>query len=630
MFRSTLVRHGGTVFPALLAFITVTAVASANGGYFATEWGWSAIALLLVVGTAVAVRASVSLGPLEWTMLGALAAFTGWMALSTAWSVSSSQPVLETERDVVYVAALAAFFLLASRRSVEWTAGSVLAAIYTVSTYALLTRLAPDLFGSGSPSIFYQLAVPFDYWNALGLFVAMGLLLGAGFAVHGRDTALRVGAAAAIVPLACTLYFTFSRGALLALVAGAVVLFALDPERLRACFVLLTLAPLPVVGVALASRSDALTRQGASIDAAAHDGHRIGAALVLLAALEAGVCLVLPGPARRVVGNRRLGIAAATALVAVVAVGAVAEIVRVGGPAKLAGNAYDAFTSAERPGSTDLNRRLVNLSGSGRVDYWRVAWHEYADHPLLGTGGGSYERFWVHDRPNAFYTRNAHNLYLEVLAELGPVGLALLLVALGTPLVAAVRMQHGPFVAALAAVYVAFLVHAAIDWDWQMTGLTLTALFCGAALVVAARPEDAGWALRSRHRAAALAVLGVVVAFVFVVHVGNTAIATASRAVSSGDAAHAEAPARRATRWAPWSYEGWQLLGEAQLAERNLRAARQSLRKAIAKDDRSWRLWFDLAEASKGVGRRRALDRAGALSPRSSEVAALRKASHFQ
>src|SRR5207244_10052878 len=133
--------------------------------------------------------------------------------------------------------------------------------------------------------------------------------------------------------------------------------------------------------------------------------------------------------------------------------------------------------------------RRVNLSGSGRADYWRVAWREFAENPVLGAGAGSYERYWVRDRPNAFFARDAHNLYLEVLAELGPIGLLLLCVALGTPLVAAVRLRRRPLVAAVAAAYVAFLLHAAIDWDWEMTGLTITALLCGAALVVAARPE---------------------------------------------------------------------------------------------------------------------------------------------
>src|SRR5919108_1978835 len=430
--------------PAVLAFLTATAVSAANGGYFPTEWGWSAIALLLVAGTAVVVRTRLPLGRLEWTMLLALAAFTGWVALSIVWSTSSAQPVLEAERDVVYVAAVAALVAVALRRSVPWIAGAVLAATYSISAFSLATRLTPDAVGSYDSSGQYQLATPFGYWNALGLFVAIGLLLGVGFAANGRSVLLRAAAAAALVPLACTLYFTFSRGAWLAVAAGAIVALALDPARLRTVAILLALLPAPALAVFAASRSHALTHAGAPLAAAARDGHRVAVVLVVLSVLEALVALALCGPGRRLVENRRAGIAAAATLVVVVGVGAGAALVRAGGPAKLVGNAYDAFTSPERPNGSDLNRRLVNLSGSGRTDYWRVAWHDFVDHPLLGSGAGSYERFWIRDRPNAFYARDAHNLYLEVLAELGPVGLALLAIGLGTPLVAAVRLPRRP------------------------------------------------------------------------------------------------------------------------------------------------------------------------------------------
>jgi len=612
--------------PVVIAFVTVTTVSSANGGYFPTEWGWAAIPLLLVAGIVLAVCEGIPLGRLEWTMVGALAAFTAWMGLSAAWSVSSTQPVLEAERDIVYVAALAALFLVGSRRSFPWIAGALLAAVYGVAMFALATRLVPDRIGTYQPDPSYQLAVPFGYWNSLGLFVAIGLLVGLGFAVHGRSVALQAAAAAALVPLACTLYFTFSRGAWLAFVAGALVVLALDPARLRICVILLALAPLPAVGMLLASRSTALTRRGASIEAAAHDGHRLAAVLVLLAALQAGVSLALSGRARRLVEDRRAGIAAAAALVVVFGLGAGAAIVHVGGPTKLFGRAYDAFTSRERPNQMDLNRRLVNLSGSGRVDYWRVAWHEYTGHPLLGTGGGSYERFWIRNRPNSFYVRDAHSLYLETLAELGPVGLGLLLAALATPLVAAVRLRRRPLVAAIGGAYAAFLLHAAIDWDWEMTGLTLTALLAGGALVVAARPDGPPRRLRAPVRLASCALLLSVTAFVFVLQVGNAAVAAAARAYDRGDTARAIAQARRAMGWNPWSYQPVQLLAEAQLARGDSQAARRSLHAAIAKDHENWSLWLELAEASKGRARRRALARAGELAPRSTEVADLRKA----
>ena len=78
-------------------------------------------------------------------------------------------------------------------------------------------------------------------------------------------------------------------------------------------------------------------------------------------------------------------------------------------------------------------------------------------------------------------------------AELGWIGVVLLAVALAVPLVvAAVRLRRAraatPTRAFLAA-GIALLVHAAVDWDWEMPALFVW--FFGAAGVVLAAPADA-------------------------------------------------------------------------------------------------------------------------------------------
>src|SRR5207247_266185 len=114
----------------------------------------------------------------------------------------------------------------------------------------------------------------------------------------------------------------------------------------------------------------------------------------------------------------------------------------------------------------DLNRRLFNFSGSGRVPLWRAALHDFEAHPVLGSGAGSYEAYWLAHRGDPGKVRDAHSLYLETLAELGVVGLLLLLVALAVPLSVAVRARRQPLVPALFGAYVAYPVHASLDWDW--------------------------------------------------------------------------------------------------------------------------------------------------------------------
>ena len=314
----------------------------------------------------------------------------------------------------------------------------------------------------------------------------------------------------------------------------------------------------------------------------------------------------------------------ATTLAVVALLAAAGALARAGGPGRLVGRANDAFRAPIAKPSGDLNGRLLSFSGNGRSDYWRVAWHEARAHPLLGGGAGSYERHWFRERPNAFVTRDAHNLYLETLAELGSPGLALLLVALALPLTTLRRARHVPLATAAAAAYAAFLVHAALDWDWEVPAATLPALVCGWSLLVWTRPEGASRPLTTRVRAPVAAGALAVAAGILVLHVGNVALAKSSAAAGSGDARRADSEARRARAWAPWSAQPWQALAVAQLAEGRRGAARSSLREAIERDGSNWELWYGLAVASSGPERRRALDRVTRLNPRSPEADQLR------
>ena len=219
---------------------------------------------------------------------------------------------------------------------------------------------------------------------------------------------------------------------------------------------------------------------------------------------------------------------------------------------------------------------------------------------------------------------DAHNLYLETLAELGAPGLILLLLVLGMPFAAVKRARAAtPLAAAACGAYVAFLLHAGIDWDWEMPAVTLSALFCGLALMAAARREGEPRVLRPGMRWAALATTAALGAFVLLGLLGNSAISASSKATNAGKLARAESRARRATNLAPWSAEPWRRLGEAQLVGGNLVGARKSFRQAIAKDRRDWRLWFELAQASTGTERRRAIAAASHLNPLSPEIAGL-------
>ena len=75
---------------------------------------------------------------------------------------------------------------------------------------------------------------------------------------------------------------------------------------------------------------------------------------------------------------------------------------------------------------------------------------------------------------------DAHSLYLEMFAELGLVGV-LLVLALAVPVAAALREPLSATSTAAVAAAVTYLVHAGLDWDWEMPAVTTVGIACLAA-----------------------------------------------------------------------------------------------------------------------------------------------------
>ena len=611
--------------PFLAAGAGVFALGAANGGYFPSEWGLATLGFALVATTVLLVADAPEAGPLELSFLAGLASVAAWAALSWLWSPGAAAPVLEAQRGLLYVAAAAAAFLLLSRRgAAPALLGGLVAGAVMLSLYGLATRLFPGHAGGAyDPSSGYQLAEPIGYWNALGLLTAVAILLAFGLAAHGEHVASRALAAVALVVLAPTLYFTFSRGALVALVAGAVVQAAVDPHRARLIVSAVLLGAPAALAVAQASSLHALTSPGATLQTAQDEGARLARVLVVLALVAAAAAIVLRLAERRVRLPARAGRVLIAAVVAAAALGATAALVAAGGPLAVVDRAVDAFAEPLPAGDGDLQRRLLSVSGNGRGDYWHVAWDMARDNPLLGAGAGSFEAHWLRDRPVSFHARDAHNLYLETLAELGPLGLALLLGTLALPLVALRQARRFPLGPAAGGAFTAYLLHAGVDWQWEVPAVTVPALFCGGALLAWRRPA-APSLLTGRRRYIALALAAPIIAIALVGHVGNRAVAASIAATDRGEPGQALAQARRAAAWAPWSHEPWQLRGEAELALEDDAAARTSLLRALEFDPESWSSWYDLALVTRGEERAHALAEAERLNPLSPEVDELR------
>jgi O-antigen ligase len=150
--------------------------------------------------------------------------------------------------------------------------------------------------------------------------------------------------------------------------------------------------------------------------------------------------------------------------------GAIAFTVLEGKPQ---GESPQVASGAERLGSIDSNR----------YRYWQVALESWADRPLIGLGSAGFRVAWLKERDRVDQSADAHSLYVETLAELGLVGLGLLLLFLGGVVCGLVRLHRLEAAAAAgpAAALAAWAIHAGLDWDWEMPALTLIALMLGAA-----------------------------------------------------------------------------------------------------------------------------------------------------
>jgi hypothetical protein len=597
-------------------------VGAASGGYFPSAWGWIGLLALWAVALAVLLHNPV-IARADATFLSVLTLFVAWVGLSGFWS-SSTPAIRELERDVAYLAVALAAVVIVRRINAVLILGGVSAGITLLSTYGLATRLFPNRIGSYDPVAVYRLAAPVGYWNALGILTALGLLLAFGLVARVQHVVVRALACVAIVVMTATLYFTYSRGALLALSVSLVVLLAFDPRRLQCAAAILVASPAAALAVFFASRERALTRQHGALADVVSSGRHFAVVLVLLMAIAATVGVGFHRVSMRFAPPERLRTAFGAALAVCAMALCIAGGIKYGGPAHVASQAWSSFAAPPPTTQGNLNGRLFSFSGNGRADLWRSSWRDWKANPLVGTGAGSFERRWLRDRPAALKVRDAHSLYVEVLGELGLVGLVLIALALAVPLAVARRARWHPYAPFAFAAYVALLVHAGIDWDWEMPVLIVTGLVLAASLLAWARPEHLV-SVPARVRASLFGAIGISMSLALITLVGNISLAQASTAAGKGNWSASARDARRAHTWAPWSSEPYRALGEAQLGQGDTKSAVASFNKAIAKSPSDWNLWFDLARATTGKAQRQALQHAKQLNPLSPEIAELQK-----
>jgi hypothetical protein len=435
--------------------------------------------------------------------IGLLLALTALTALSVVWSVQPDESWQETARMLAYSALFAAAVALVRVAPDRWSSvlGGVLLASVVVCAYALATKIFPRALDPGDQ--YARLRAPYDYWNAIGLSAAMGVVsclwLGARRTGHAALGALSYPAMGLLV---VTLMLSYSRGSLVAVAVGVVLWFWLVPLRLRGAAVLLVggLGAMVVVGWDFSQH--ALSSESVALGERASTGDQLG---VLLAAVLVGLALAgiaiafatgrhAPRPrARRRIGALLLSLP----VIAVVALmGLLAHSQR--GLTGSISHDVSALTDPNAPLPANTPGRLTSV-GSVRARYWNEALEVFSEHPALGAGAGGYVTARLRHRTETLDVTHAHGFLVQTLADLGLVGLALTLALLAAWLAAAGRATHPwnrrwragrwqrfatPYSAervgllTMLCVVVAFGVHSLVDWTWYVPGDACVALLC--------------------------------------------------------------------------------------------------------------------------------------------------------
>ncbi|MEA2299703.1 MAG: hypothetical protein QOE44_238 [Solirubrobacteraceae bacterium] len=495
-----------------LAFLLPTYLAFAGGGYddvLRDEVGLG-IWWVLLLGVAVGVLPLASWDRRCWIGLAAFGAFVVWSGLAITWSQSSERSVNELARLSMYagilVLALATITPGARRQAVSGLA----AGIGLVGLAALLSRLHPSWFPANLTVDFLplarsRLAYPLNYWNGLAGLLALGVPATLAVADSARRLPVRALAAGSLPVTAAAVFLTGSRGGALAVGAGLAVYLALAPERLP------KLATVANVGIGSAVMVASIAgRPSLDHNLGTALAHQEGSQLIVIGLLTcAGVGLVEVGIGLAARHARRPGWVAvsprrALALAAVTAIAAAGVFAAAGGPGA-ASRQWESFKNpllALPVAGQDSFQRFGAVSGNGRYQAWSSALDAAAAHPWGGIGPGTFEFWWESHGSLVVYLRNAHSLFFETAAEVGFVGLGLLVIALGLLVGRGVSRVRGAdperrlVLAAVVGGCVAFLVSAAVDWVWQLPAVVAAFLVLAA---IALGPAGAGFPTGGRR-----------------------------------------------------------------------------------------------------------------------------------
>ena len=448
--------------------ITVWLATRSHGAY--EIHAWAPLGLLLLATVLVLCIAGWGLPWRAAAPASALVVLGVWAALSGLWGGVADAGWTMLDQLLVAAAALAVGAMLATE--------PVRARVIQVAVLAGIAAHGVELLGqlalSPNATAYFHGRVLYGlvgYQNAQAAILAIGIPPALALAARRHRLSRAAGVATAVL-LSAGVLLTESRGGLLALVVGVIVLIAWSRNSRIAGTALLALAAAGALVVQLRHVDSGL------FAGTAEHAVRVYVIVAFAAAAAAAVLaqIELPHPSRRV-----LAAAGAATICVLGVVGGLTVGPRLG-------SAWSELTSDAPPRAAPGSTRLVSLSLNGRREAWRVALGMIEAQPLLGEGPASFPLRWTENRRlGSLYIIQPHSIELELLSELGIVGLGLFLafVVLAYRGIARAGRTVGGVAAGVISIV---LVQASYDWTWSFPGLVVPALLIvGAACAGGAR-----------------------------------------------------------------------------------------------------------------------------------------------
>lgn len=640
MAKPSLTERAGKHLPAAVGFgvpfFLIVYLAMEAGGYdlvVRSQLGiivWWVVLLGALVGLLPVTRVTRS----GWMIIGVMGVIALWTALGAlTWTESTERSVIELGRVATLGGYLALLILVQGREGLRRGLCAVAAATSFISIVALASRFQPDLVGSVTLPDNYPLSRlnhPLEYWNGLAALMAMGLAPVLWVATSGRTIWGRAAAAAAIPLLVLTIYLTASRGGAIEAAVALVFLVVVFPKRLNLILAMVPAALGSVTLLLLIDQRPELRDRvlGETATSQGNEMTLIAIAICLVVAAIQGSMAVAERRGRLRVPEVSRAVAKRTGIAATVIAGLVVLV------AFGSGFVGDRWSEIKSPAVRDPTvGRLASLNSEERYLGWKSALDASAEKSLTGIGPGTYEFWWARDAEGSAYFRDAHSIYLEFLAELGPVGLLAVLALILGPIVYGCRLalvrgsdERRSLLAAATAGMVAFAVASGIDWAWELTVLPLM-FFALVAGVVGPSAESRRGRKHSRFRSrpfdwkvkAGFGVVGVLAVVAIGIPLAGTSLVRSSQTLArEGNLSEALAKADDAVRVQPYSataeVQRALVLNELGSESEAIRAARR----AVDSEPTNWKNWYVLGEVSPaGDARSAAWRKAFSLNPKS-------------